>query len=141
MDKTAGQDDAGAELPPAEFNPDLDRILAELAGYTASNNAPYEAAAVAPPVSFSHSYPQHPRTQDSLPSALSNHRQQIVAPTPPPREATTPTQPSTPQIDPSTIFEWPQALRCVNKISATNPQFGPKIREVGRSFVLFIQYG
>ena len=36
----------------------------------------------------------------------------------------------TPIVDPATITEWAQGLRCVTKVSAQNPNFGAKIRQV-----------
>lgn len=36
----------------------------------------------------------------------------------------------TPLIDPSTITEWPKALRCVNQIAARDPSFQSTIRKV-----------
>ncbi|KAL6706566.1 hypothetical protein ACN47E_005322 [Coniothyrium glycines] len=37
---------------------------------------------------------------------------------------------STPLIDPSTITEWKQGLRCVNKIATHNPDFVPAVRKL-----------
>lgn len=39
-------------------------------------------------------------------------------------------RPSAPMIDPSTIIEWKQGLRCVSKIANQNPDFAPTIRKV-----------
>jgi hypothetical protein len=36
----------------------------------------------------------------------------------------------TPPINPATILEWPQALRCINKISAQNPSFAAFVKGV-----------
>lgn len=118
-------------------NPDLDRILAELAGFTGSNFASQQPTAVAPLQLFpSHHVP----AQESLPAAPAIAERprdpRLAERQLPQRIATPPTQPSTTLIDPSTIFDWPSALRCVNKLSASNPQFGPKIREVTFSLVL-----
>jgi hypothetical protein len=106
-----------------EAAPDIERILAELAGYSASNNTSQPAATA----SFSINQTAHHAlslallpTAHSVPPALQPQQYTV---TPPP-------QPQSPMINPATIFEWPQALRCVNKISATNPQFGPAIKTV-----------
>ena len=37
---------------------------------------------------------------------------------------------STPLIDPSTIIDWKQGLRCVSKIAAQNPQFASSVRKL-----------
>ena len=121
-----------------QANPELDRILAELAGYTANQNASYQPPALAPP-SHSHDYvdhqPQPTSSSQTLPT-IQQHRSQAPVSIPSRQTATPPAQSNSSQIDPSTIFEWPQALRCVNKISASNPQFGPKIKEVSDTFTL-----
>lgn len=36
----------------------------------------------------------------------------------------------TPFVDPSTITEWKQGLRCVSKIAFQNPEFVPAVRKV-----------
>lgn len=41
-----------------------------------------------------------------------------------------------PMVDPATIIEWPQALRCVTKIAAQNPTFKQSIRKVGASTIV-----
>jgi hypothetical protein len=48
------------------------------------------------------------------------------------QQATTPPAqlPRTPPIDPATILEWPQALRCINKISAHNPHLAATVKGV-----------
>ena len=134
-----GHDQAGEQA-----NPDLDRILAELAGFTATNNASAQppvavAPAHVPAPAASLPFPTHhhvPQQQlparQIFPPAPSTPQPQIPAKsTTPPSYQPSPTPPVQAQIDPSTILEWPQALRCVNKISASNPQFGPKLKEVG----------
>jgi hypothetical protein len=40
---------------------------------------------------------------------------------------------STPLIDPATIIEWKQGLRCVSKIAASNPDFSASVRKVTRA--------
>jgi hypothetical protein len=110
--------------PAIESTPDIERILAELAGYNASNNASQPAAA--PPPFPTHHTPQH---AISLPSYSLAHSS-LPAPQHQRHTETPPSQPRSPMIDPATIFEWPQALRCVNKIAATNPQFGSAIKTV-----------
>ena len=37
---------------------------------------------------------------------------------------------SSPLIDPSTITEWKQGLRCVSKIAVQNPEFAAAVRKV-----------
>jgi hypothetical protein len=37
---------------------------------------------------------------------------------------------STPLIDPATITEWKQGLRCVSKIAQQNPEFAASVRKV-----------
>ncbi|KAJ4382113.1 hypothetical protein N0V86_002442 [Didymella sp. IMI 355093] len=37
---------------------------------------------------------------------------------------------STPLIDPATIIDWKQGLRCVSKIAAQNPQFSISVRKL-----------
>jgi hypothetical protein len=37
---------------------------------------------------------------------------------------------STPLIDPATITEWKQGLRCVSKIAQQNPEFAAAVRKV-----------
>ena len=37
---------------------------------------------------------------------------------------------STPLIDPATIIDWKQGLRCVSKITAQNPQFSISVRKL-----------
>ncbi|KAF1841892.1 uncharacterized protein K460DRAFT_358586 [Cucurbitaria berberidis CBS 394.84] len=49
---------------------------------------------------------------------------------PPARPQDRPLTPSTPLIDPSTITEWRQGLRCVSKIAAQNPEFTPTVRKL-----------
>ena len=39
---------------------------------------------------------------------------------------------STPLIDPATIIDWKQGLRCVSKIAASNPEFAGKVRKLVR---------
>jgi hypothetical protein len=118
-------------------NPDLDRILAELAGFTGSNDISTQPTVTTPVQLFPNQHVpvrEHIPTQDSLPAAPTIAERprdpRLADREPPTRIATPPTHPSTPLIDPSTIFEWPTALRCVNKLSASNPHFGPKIKEV-----------
>lgn len=37
---------------------------------------------------------------------------------------------ATPLIDPATIIDWKQGLRCVSKIAAQNPQFSVSVRKL-----------
>ena len=55
------------------------------------------------------------------PAASHDPRLAPRAPPPPPQR---------PTIDPATITVWPEALRCINKISAQNAEFSASIRSV-----------
>jgi hypothetical protein len=118
----------GQPLPAGENAPDIERILAELAGYSAANSASQpNAGNPAQHIPFPiHRTPHHTQSVSSLSVAHS-----LQPTTQSQRQtATPPAQPRSPTIDPAVIFEWPQALRCVNKVSASNPLFGPTIKAV-----------
>ncbi|KAF2993387.1 hypothetical protein E8E13_000588 [Curvularia kusanoi] len=85
--------------------------------------------------------------QDSYPPALEQQQFQHQQPqvqqqsTPDPRLANRPipipkpqirssTTTPTPLIDPATITDWKQGLRCVSKIAAQNPQFAVSVRKL-----------
>lgn len=115
MEEQGNQMD-GSERPTGDTPsaaPDLGALLAELAKYS---SAPKPAA---------EHQPQHPAShQASGADRILDPRQQSVY-----HESQT----NSPLIDPSTILEWPLALRCVNKLSAQNPQFGPTVKVVRKS--------
>jgi hypothetical protein len=102
-----------ANLPKTESQPQQDsqppyRLGQGYQGYDASPTYPYEQ---------SHHY------QQQADPRLAGHPHQQPAPRPQNRV-------SSPLIDPSTITEWKQGLRCVSKIAAQNPDFGSAVRKV-----------
>ncbi|KIV99794.1 uncharacterized protein PV09_08599 [Verruconis gallopava] len=109
--------------------PDIDRILAELAGYSASKGA-IQQAPVTAGTQAAESWPSHDVPQHAGLNSVSGYSSQTSQVSQVSAVALPPAQPHPPLVDPSTIFEWPQALRCVNKLSASNPQFGPKIKQM-----------
>ncbi|KAI8937016.1 hypothetical protein NX059_006239 [Plenodomus lindquistii] len=66
-----------------------------------------------------------PYPQTSDPRLANRQALQYRQPAPKPQERST-----TPLIDPSTIIEWKQGLRCVSKIAVQNPDFVPAIRKL-----------
>ncbi|KAE9966377.1 hypothetical protein BLS_007041 [Venturia inaequalis] len=88
--------------------PDLGALLAELAKYS---SAPKPAAEQQPQQSASHQAFSADRNLDPRQHAVYSEQQT-----------------KSPLIDPSTILEWPLGLRCVNKLSAQNPNFGPTVK-------------
>lgn len=111
-------------------NLDLEKILATLAGLQQPpvNTNEQQQQPLAPhnvnnqflpkQYAYTQSNPQH-TTQD--PRLLRQPAQVQSRP----QERT-----STPLIDPSTITEWKQGLRCVSKIAAQNPEFAAVVRKV-----------
>lgn len=102
--------------------PDINTILAELAQYSSAQQESNQAQI--PSTYEQQQWMQHQQSaslqaisaERSLdPRQHSYHRDQLSR---------------SPLIDPSTILEWPQALRCVNKLSTQNPNFGPTIKVV-----------
>jgi hypothetical protein len=62
----------------------------------------------------------------SDPRLMNPSAQQRQPPFPPVPQARS----STPTIDPATITEWKQGLRCVIKVAAQNPNFAASVRKV-----------
>jgi len=78
--------------------------------------------------SIQHQYPPeqvNAHQQSADPRLAGRPAPQHRHPAPKPQERV-----SSPLIDPSTITEWKQGLRCVSKIAARNPEFAPAIRKV-----------
>jgi hypothetical protein len=130
----------GSTQSSMENAQDLESILAQLSQYSASQqqnrqieNTPEEFKQlqqlqelqihqqVTPPVPLPQSTSIHRSSDPRL------NRNQTL---PPPAQA-----PKIPIIDPATILEWPQALRCVTKLSAQNPNMAVVIKGVGLSDV------
>jgi len=65
-----------------------------------------------------------PSHQPTDPRLLNRSTSQQL-PTPRPQDRT-----SYPLIDPATITEWKQGLRCVSKIASQNADFAPSVRKV-----------
>ncbi|KAF2828519.1 hypothetical protein CC86DRAFT_368732 [Ophiobolus disseminans] len=77
-----------------------------------------------------HTPPTQP-TQQSLPYYQSADPRLANRPAPQPFSAPRPQdRASTPLIDPATITEWKQGLRCVSKIASQNADFAPSIRKL-----------
>lgn len=117
-------------------NLNLEKILATLAGLSKSEPEPYQGQqnSYHPNQSYQgfqneeQPYPTEqiiPYHQTADPRLANRpapqHRQHV--PQPPERS-------STPLIDPSTITEWKQGLRCVSKVAVQNPDFVPAVRKV-----------
>jgi hypothetical protein len=66
-----------------------------------------------------------PYHQPADPRLLNRQASQSFSPAPRPQDRV-----STPLIDPATITEWKQGLRCVSKIASQNPDFAASIRKV-----------
>ncbi|TID25186.1 Serine/threonine-protein kinase [Venturia nashicola] len=101
----------GPEMPAGDMpsaTTDLGALLAELAKYS---SAPRSASEQQPQQPSSHQAFSADRNLDPW-QHLVNREQQTRSPL----------------VDPSTILEWPLALRCVNKLSAQNPHFGPAVK-------------
>jgi hypothetical protein len=113
--------------------PDINTILAELAQYSSAQQRSDQAAQVP---QGNHQLQPHQEQWNQQPQPFiqpsSNRRSLDPRRNTQHRQTTTPpAQPSsTPLIDPASILEWPLALRCVNKLSAQNPNFGPAIKVV-----------
>lgn len=105
-----------SQTQPTQPLPDIDRILAELAGY--SSNASSDSAQPVQGFYF------QPAQQSPWPET------QTPAPAVRRKEITPPAPTASPMIDPASIFDWPSALRCVNKITVSNPQFEVVVRGV-----------
>lgn len=120
-----------------EPNADLAKILATLASLQQPGGAPaqdqqqsyHQSQAYQGYQEEIQSYPP----QQSLPyhqsadPRLAKRSVSQYSSTPPPKPQDKST---TPLIDPATITEWKQGLRCVSKIAQQNPEFAATIRKV-----------
>jgi hypothetical protein len=114
-------------------NADLAAILATLASLQQPNAAPVPAQVQHQGYDQSQSYQgysvqpvaqAYPPQQPADPRLLNRPApQQYIVPKPQDRA-------STPLIDPATITEWKQGLRCVSKIATQTPDFAASIRKV-----------
>lgn len=120
-----------------EQNLDLAKILATLANLPKPEAQPYQDQQA---YEHSQSYQgYHEPQQQYIPEQNSHYQQpadprligrslpQHRQPHPKPQDRV-----SSPLIDPSTIIEWKQGLRCVSKISTQNSEFAPAVRKVGQ---------
>jgi hypothetical protein len=117
-----------------EQNLDLESILATLASLQQPGSLPPPDQAYDPNQVYRsfHDVPQTHTSQQNSP-----YQQPVdprLATRPAPQHRPEPRRPqdraSTSLIDPSTITEWKQGLRCVSKIAAQNPSFGVSVRKV-----------
>jgi hypothetical protein len=117
-------------------NVDLASILATLASlHQQPNPAPQDQQQAYDPHQGYESYqdlaqpfpPQQnlPYHQSADPRLVNRQAPQSFPPAPRPQERT-----STSLIDPATITEWKQGLRCVSKIASQNPEFAASVRKV-----------
>jgi hypothetical protein len=120
-----------------EPNADLAKILATLASLQQPGNVPAQDQQQAyDPNQAYQSYQEDTQCyppQQNLPyhqtadPRLANRATSQYTSTPPPRPQD---RVSTPLIDPATITDWKQGLRCVSKIAQQNPEFAASIRKV-----------
>lgn len=118
-------------------NLDLEKILATLANLPKPEAQPYQDQQQ--PYEPYQSHQGYQDAQQPYSSNQSNLYQQPADPRLAGRSALQhrhqPPKPqdrvSSPFIDPSTITEWKQGLRCVSKIASQNPDFAPAVRKVG----------
>ena len=121
-----------------EQNLELEKILATLASLPKPDPLPqqldHQQQGYAPVHGYEgfsttqHTYPpqQHlPLHQPADPRLTDRPAHVHRQPPPRPQERA-----ATSLIDPSTITEWKQGLRCVSKIAAQNPEFAPSVRKV-----------
>lgn len=107
----------------------IQAILASLPKDNAQLNASQEQAQPIPQIdgSYQHATYTHPMQQPvSTDPRLAGRSAPQRVPNSKPQDRA-----ATPLIDPSTITEWKQGLRCVNKIATQNPEFVPAVRKVG----------
>jgi hypothetical protein len=115
-----------------EPNADLAQILATLASLQqpeiASNQHPQQTYEPSQSYQAYQDASQVYTPQQSLPYQHSSDPRLLY------RQIPQPPKPqdriSTPLIDPATITEWKQGLRCVSKIATQNPDFAPSVRKV-----------
>jgi hypothetical protein len=118
-------------------NLDLEKILATLANLPKPEAQQYQDQQQ--PYEPNQSHQGYQDAQQIYSSGQSNTYQQSADPRLAGRSALQHRQPppkpqdrvSSPFIDPSTITEWKQGLRCVSKIASQNPDFAPAVRKVG----------
>ncbi|KAH8732394.1 hypothetical protein GQ44DRAFT_697577 [Phaeosphaeriaceae sp. PMI808] len=119
-----------------EQNYDLEKILATLASLQKPEETSFQAHshATQPNQVYQDYYgvAQAYPPQQSLPHNQSADPRLINRPVPqtfskPPRPQG---RSSTPPIDPATITDWKQGLRCVSKIATQNPDFAASIRKL-----------
>jgi hypothetical protein len=133
-----GSDTAIADMAEnINQNLDLEKILATLANLPKPEAQPYQDQQQ--PYEPYQSHQGYQEAQKPYPSNQSDLYQQPADPRlagrsalqhrhPPPKPQD---RVSSPFIDPSTITEWKQGLRCVSNISSQNPDFAPAVRKVG----------
>jgi hypothetical protein len=118
------------ELPA---NMDLEAILRTLASLPKSEDQQFfqnPQQAHDQPLSFGNAQ-QYPATHQNIPHhqpadpRLAGRSTPSQLPLPKPQVRS-----STPLIDPATIIDWKQGLRCVSKIAASNPDFAASVRKV-----------
>jgi hypothetical protein len=88
-------------------------------------------------------YHQAPQTQNQrAPIVQSTNANRIVDPrlSVQQHQATTPPAQSSrpPPIDPAVILDWPQALRCINKVAAHNPHLAAAINGVSAGLCAYL---
>lgn len=119
-----------------ERNLELEKILATLASLPKPEAQPSQDQQQEHPFDQSHTGIQNDQHINASNQHYSQQRTtdpRLVGRSAPPRIPPTPTpqdRSSTPLVDPSTITEWKQGLRCVSKIAAQNPDFAAAIRKV-----------
>ncbi|CBX99988.1 hypothetical protein IAQ61_002798 [Plenodomus lingam] len=117
-------------------NLDLAKILATLANLPKPESQSYEQQVqeTNPVQSYAgfqnpmHAYPDHQSTayqHPADPRLVNRQTHQHREPALKPQERS-----STPLVDPSTITEWKQGLRCVSKLAVQNPDFVPAVRKL-----------
>ncbi|KAG9192647.1 hypothetical protein G6011_11381 [Alternaria panax] len=117
-------------------NLDLEKILATLANLPKSEPQPYQDQQQ--PYEPYQSHQGYQDAQQLYTAEQNNSYQQPADPRLAGRLALQHRQPhpkpqdrvSSPFIDPSTITEWKQGLRCASKIASHNPDFAPAIRKL-----------
>ncbi|OWY47222.1 hypothetical protein AA0114_g9595 [Alternaria tenuissima] len=117
-------------------NLDLEKILATLANLPKPEAQQYQDQQQ--PYEPNQSHQGYQDAQQIYSSGQSNTYQQPADPRLAGRSALQHRQPppkpqdrvSSPFIDPSTITEWKQGLRCVSKIASQNPDFAPAVRKL-----------
>ncbi|KAI4648449.1 uncharacterized protein J4E79_010071 [Alternaria viburni] len=117
-------------------NLDLAQILATLANLPKPEAQPVQDQQQ--PYEPYQSHQGYPEPQQAYQNQQSAPYQQPADPRlagrAPPQHRQPPPKPqdrvSSPFIDPSTITEWKQGLRCVSKIASQNPDFAPAVRKL-----------